>query len=116
MKRSRFTENRIIQILKEAGISLADLCRKHCFSKSSYYKWKAKYGGLEASDFQRLRELEAENISHFLAVISPHYPRLTAVWYKAHAAAKPPCVGRACRAGRSGLWSPDWRDRPFSAR
>jgi len=63
MKRSRFTENKIINILKEAeaGISLTDLCRNHGFSKSSYYKWKAKYGGMEASDLRRLRELEAEN-------------------------------------------------------
>lgn len=63
MKRSRFSENQIIQILKEAeaGIALTDLCRKHSFSKSSYYKWKAKYGGMEASDLRRLRELEEEN-------------------------------------------------------
>ena len=63
MKRKRFTENQIIKILNEAeaGLSVNDLCRKHGFSKSSFYKWKAKYGGMEASELKRLRELEAEN-------------------------------------------------------
>lgn len=63
MKRSRFTENQIVQILKEAeaGVSLSDLCRTRGFSQSSFYKWKAKYGGMEASDVRRLRELEEEN-------------------------------------------------------
>jgi putative transposase len=63
MKRSRFSENQIINILKEAeaGVPVADLCRTHGFSKSSFYKWKAKYGGMEASDLRRLRELEEEN-------------------------------------------------------
>lgn len=63
MKRSRFSENQIINILAEAeaGVPLSDLCRKHGFSKSSFYKWKAKYGGMETSDLRRLRELEEEN-------------------------------------------------------
>ncbi len=63
MKRTRFSENQIIKILKEAesGVPLTDLCRTHGFSKSSFYKWKAKYGGMEASDLRRLRELEEEN-------------------------------------------------------
>jgi len=63
MKRTRFSENQIIKILKEAesGVPLTDLCRTHGFSKSSFYKWKAKYGGMEASDLRRLRKLEEEN-------------------------------------------------------
>lgn len=63
MKRSRFSENQIINILceAEAGVPLNDLCRTHGFSKSSFYKWKAKYGGMETSDLRRLRELEEEN-------------------------------------------------------
>jgi putative transposase len=63
MKRSRFSENQIINILAEAeaGVSLNNLCRTHGFSKSSFYKWKARYGGMETSDLRRLRELEEEN-------------------------------------------------------
>ena len=63
MKRTRFSENHIIRILKEAesGVPLTDLCRIHGFSKSGFYKWKAKYGGMEASDLRRLRELDEEN-------------------------------------------------------
>lgn len=63
MKRSRFSESQIIGILKEAdaGMKVRDVCRKHGISDATYYKWKSKYGGLEASDIRRLRELEAEN-------------------------------------------------------
>ena len=63
MKQKRFTENQIIKILKEAeaGISVTDLCRKHGFSSSTFYKWKAKYGGMDASALRRLKELEEEN-------------------------------------------------------
>ncbi|UGY20665.1 IS3 family transposase [Bradyrhizobium septentrionale] len=63
MKRSRFSEEQIIGILKEheAGVSVADLCRKHGVSDASIYKWKAKFGGLEVSEAKRLKTLEDEN-------------------------------------------------------
>ena len=62
MKRSRFTEDQIIGILKEheAGVSVADLCRKHGVSDATVYKWKAKYGGMDVSEAKRLKGLEAE--------------------------------------------------------
>jgi putative transposase len=63
MKRKRFSEEQIIGILKEheAGIAVADLCRKHGVSDASIYKWKARYGGLDVSEAKRLKQLEDEN-------------------------------------------------------
>ncbi len=63
MKRSRFSEEQIIGILKEheAGVSVADLCRKHGVSDASIYKWEAKFGGMEVSEAKRLKTLEDEN-------------------------------------------------------
>jgi putative transposase len=63
MRRSRFSEEQIIGILKEheSGISVADLCRKHGVSDASIYKWKARYGGMEVSEAKRLKALEDEN-------------------------------------------------------
>ena len=63
MKRSRFSEEQIIAILKqhENGISTADVCREHGISSATFYKWKAKFGGLEVSDARRLKALEDEN-------------------------------------------------------
>ena len=63
MKRSRFTEDQIIGILKEheSGVSVADLCRKHGVSDATVYKWKAKYGGMDVSEAKRLKGLEDEN-------------------------------------------------------
>ena len=63
MKRSRFSEEQIIGILKEqeAGAKTVDVCRKHGISDVTFYKWKSKYGGLEASDAKRLKALEGEN-------------------------------------------------------
>ncbi len=63
MKRSRFTEEQIIGMLKEkeAGLSTAEVCRKHGVSQATFYKYKARFGGLEVSDARRLRALEDEN-------------------------------------------------------
>lgn len=63
MKRSRFTEEQIIGVLKEAegGAKTAELARKHGISEATLYNWKAKYGGLEVSEAKRLRALEDEN-------------------------------------------------------
>lgn len=63
MKRSRFTEEQIIGILKEqeSGMKTADVCRRHGISEGTFYKYKAKYGGLRVSDAKRLRALEDEN-------------------------------------------------------
>jgi len=63
MKKSRYTETQIIQILKqgEAGVSTAELCREHGISSATYHNWKAKYGGIDTSGVKRLRDLEEEN-------------------------------------------------------
>jgi putative transposase len=61
--KQRFSEEQIIGILKqqESGVSTAELCRQHGIGESTFYKWKAKFGGMSLSDAQRLRQLEAEN-------------------------------------------------------
>jgi putative transposase len=63
MKQSKFSETQIVNILKEAeaGIPVAELSRKHGFSQSAFYKWKAKYSGMDTSALKRLKELEDEN-------------------------------------------------------
>jgi putative transposase len=63
MKTSRFTDEQIIGFLKqaEAGVSIKELCRKGGFSDATFYKWRAKFGGMDAPDARRLKELEGEN-------------------------------------------------------
>jgi putative transposase len=63
MKKSRFTESQIVKILKEqeAGSKLSDICRDNGISEATFYNWKAKYGGMEARDVKRMKELEEEN-------------------------------------------------------
>ena len=62
MKKARFTETQIVAALKEAdsGVPVKDLCRKHGISDATYYNWKSKYGGMEASDLKKMKELERE--------------------------------------------------------
>ena len=63
MKKSSFSEEKIISILKEgdAGTKVAELCRRHGMSDATYYKWKAKYAGMDVSQLRRLKDLETEN-------------------------------------------------------
>ena len=74
MRKSKFSETQIIAILKavEAGQTVRDVCRAHEISDATYYKWKTKYGGMEAADIRRLRELEEENrrLKHMYAELS----------------------------------------------
>ena len=63
IRKSRFSESQIVSILREneSGRQVKDICREHGISTACFYQWKSKYGGLEASDLKRLKELEAEN-------------------------------------------------------
>ena len=63
MKKSKFSESQIVKIINEAdaGVPVPDVCRQHGISTSTFYKWRAKYGGLDASKLKRMRELEEEN-------------------------------------------------------
>lgn len=63
MRKSRFSDSQVLAILKqnEQGVSVQDLCREHSMSSAQFYKWRAKFGGMDASMMKRMKELEAEN-------------------------------------------------------
>ena len=83
MKKSRYTEEQIIAILKqhEAGVKTADLCREHGISAATFYGWKSKYGGMDVGEVQRLKQLEDENrrLKHLVADLSLDREALKAV-------------------------------------
>jgi putative transposase len=74
MRRSRFSEEQVIGVLKavESGQKVADVCREHGISQGTYFRWKAKFGGLDVSEARRLRELEEENrrLKHAVAELT----------------------------------------------
>lgn len=97
MKRSKFTDEQILAIVKEgeAGRKVADLCRANGITEPTYYRWKAKYGGMELSEMQRLKQLEDENrrLKHIVAEQTLDIQALKAVVAKS---------GRPHRAARGG--------------
>lgn len=74
MRRSRFSEEQVIGVLKavESGRKVSDVCREHGISQGTYFRWKAKYGGMDVSEARRLRELEEENrrLKHAVAELT----------------------------------------------
>ena len=80
MKRNKYSERQIVKILNEAeaGVPVAELCRQYGFSQSAFYKWKAKYGGMDVPQLKRLKELEGENqkLKQMYAEISLEYKAL----------------------------------------
>ena len=71
MKKSRFTETQIVEILRmqEKGLSVADICRDHGISQPTFYNWQRKYGGMEANELKRLKEMESE-LSQFKRIVA----------------------------------------------
>jgi putative transposase len=83
MKKNRYTEEQIIEVLKqhEAGVKAGELCREHGISTGTFYSWKSKYGGMEVGEAQRLKQLEDENrgLKHLVADLSLDREALKAV-------------------------------------
>lgn len=83
MRKSRFSEEQIIKILKEkeAGAKLAELCRRHGISEQTFHRWRAKFGGMEINDARRLKQLEDENrrLKHLVADLTLDNQALKAI-------------------------------------
>ena len=112
MKKSRYTEEQIIGILKqhEAGVKTADLCREHGISAATFYGWKQKFGGMDVSEAQRLKALEDENrrLKMLVAELSLHGEALKGVIRKTAGACRSKrgsgvCSGRAWSERAHGL-------------
>ena len=115
MKRSRFSEEQIIGILKEheAGVSVADLCRKHGVSDASIYKWKAKFGGMEVSEAKRLKTLEDENTRLKRCWPTPCFRHRSATETPASCSFKIPMICSSEKRLRFMLWSLSWARTNF---
>ena len=119
MKTSKFTETQIVAILKESenGLAVADICRTHGISQATFYKWRSKYGGMDASLMKRLKELEAENtrLKKMYADSELDKQILRESWQKSSKAPRPPSFGSGSCQGspdlhQAVLWaSPDKR-------
>ncbi len=100
MKRTRFTEGQIVTILKEAeaGIPVEELSRKYGFSQSAFYKWKAKYSGMDGSSLRRLKELEEENqrLKRMYAELSLEHQALKDIVQKNYSAWRTARFGKLC--------------------
>ena len=97
MKTSKFTETQIVAILKESenGLAVADICRTHGISQATFYKWRSKYGGMDASLMKRLKELEAENarLKKMYATANLISRFCASPWQKSSQAPRPPSFG-----------------------
>ena len=86
MRKSRFSEEQIIKVLKEkeAGAKVADLCRRHGISEQTFHRWKAKFGGMEVNEARRLKQLEDENrrLKHLVADLTLDNQALKAITAK----------------------------------
>ena len=105
MKKSRYTETQIVKILKEveSGRLVKEVCREYSISDATYYNWKAKYGGMEASDIKRLKDLEDENrrLKSMFAELSLEHRILKDIIEKS---CKASYQTRACRLCLPGTW------------